>query len=158
MLRRRLRWNPQLSFRVRVCRRDSPADLTSRVARETRRRKRSWAAGKMAEAQEDSTVKEPLDLIRLSLDERIYVKLRGRAWCFTVAGPSRRPRLLARSVPVCLYWYLVHTRRRIPSPSLALHSYKLVWFLTVLMNWCSGVPLHAASARSAGSCTRTTST
>ena len=30
----------------------------------------------MAEEQ-DATVKEPLDLIRLSLDERIYVKLRG---------------------------------------------------------------------------------
>lgn len=30
----------------------------------------------MAE-EESSTVKEPLDLIRLSLDERIYVKLRG---------------------------------------------------------------------------------
>lgn len=28
-------------------------------------------------ADEDTTVKEPLDLIRLSLDERIYVKLRG---------------------------------------------------------------------------------
>jgi hypothetical protein len=28
-------------------------------------------------AGEDATVKEPLDLIRLSLDERIYVKLRG---------------------------------------------------------------------------------
>ena len=28
-------------------------------------------------AEEDTTVKEPLDLIRLSLDERIYVKLRG---------------------------------------------------------------------------------
>lgn len=28
-------------------------------------------------ADDDSTVKEPLDLIRLSLDERIYVKLRG---------------------------------------------------------------------------------
>lgn len=26
--------------------------------------------------EEESTVKEPLDLIRLSLDERIYVKLR----------------------------------------------------------------------------------
>lgn len=26
--------------------------------------------------EEDSAVKEPLDLIRLSLDERIYVKLR----------------------------------------------------------------------------------
>lgn len=32
----------------------------------------------MATTQEDdTTVKEPLDLIRLSLDERIYVKLRG---------------------------------------------------------------------------------
>ena len=31
----------------------------------------------MASAEEDVTVKEPLDLIRLSLDERIYVKLRG---------------------------------------------------------------------------------
>lgn len=27
-------------------------------------------------AEEESAVKEPLDLIRLSLDERIYVKLR----------------------------------------------------------------------------------
>ncbi|MCO5600529.1 hypothetical protein L7F22_054642 [Adiantum nelumboides] len=30
----------------------------------------------VATAEEDSAVKEPLDLIRLSLDERIYVKLR----------------------------------------------------------------------------------
>jgi hypothetical protein len=28
-------------------------------------------------ADEETTVKEPLDLIRLSLDERVYVKLRG---------------------------------------------------------------------------------
>ena len=28
-------------------------------------------------ADDDVTVREPLDLIRLSLDERIYVKLRG---------------------------------------------------------------------------------
>lgn len=28
-------------------------------------------------AEEEATVKEPLDLIKLSLDERIYVKLRG---------------------------------------------------------------------------------
>lgn len=27
--------------------------------------------------EDDSTVREPLDLIRLSLDERIYVKLKG---------------------------------------------------------------------------------
>lgn len=31
----------------------------------------------MAATEEDATVKEPLDLIRLSLDEKIYVKLRG---------------------------------------------------------------------------------
>jgi hypothetical protein len=31
----------------------------------------------MAAAEEEATVKEPLDLIRLSLDERVYVKLRG---------------------------------------------------------------------------------
>lgn len=30
----------------------------------------------MTTTEEDSAVKEPLDLIRLSLDERIYVKLR----------------------------------------------------------------------------------
>ena len=28
-------------------------------------------------AEEDNTVKEPLDLIRLSIDERVYVKLKG---------------------------------------------------------------------------------
>jgi hypothetical protein len=28
-------------------------------------------------AEEEATVKEPLDIIRLSLDERIYVKCRG---------------------------------------------------------------------------------
>jgi hypothetical protein len=33
-------------------------------------------AGAMAAAEEEIAVKEPLDLIRLSLDERIYVKLR----------------------------------------------------------------------------------
>ena len=31
----------------------------------------------MAGAEEEATVKEPLDVIRLSLDERIYVKCRG---------------------------------------------------------------------------------
>lgn len=30
-----------------------------------------------APAEEEATVKEPLDVIRLSLDERIYVKCRG---------------------------------------------------------------------------------
>jgi hypothetical protein len=34
------------------------------------------AAAAMAAAEEEIAVKEPLDLIRLSLDERIYVKLR----------------------------------------------------------------------------------
>ena len=28
-------------------------------------------------AEEEAAVKEPLDLIRLSIDERVYVKLRG---------------------------------------------------------------------------------
>lgn len=28
-------------------------------------------------AEEDNTVNEPLDLIRLSLDEKVYVKLKG---------------------------------------------------------------------------------
>lgn len=28
-------------------------------------------------AEEDNTVREPLDLIRLSLDEKVYVKLKG---------------------------------------------------------------------------------
>ena len=31
----------------------------------------------MADEDAGATVKEPLDLIRLSLDERVYVKLRG---------------------------------------------------------------------------------
>lgn len=37
---------------------------------------REAAAAAMAAAEEEIAVKEPLDLIRLSLDERIYVKLR----------------------------------------------------------------------------------
>ena len=32
--------------------------------------------GGLEDEQEESTVKEPLDLVRLSLDERVYVKLR----------------------------------------------------------------------------------
>ncbi|KAG6526104.1 hypothetical protein ZIOFF_016081 [Zingiber officinale] len=39
------------------------------------RGRRRASSGDMA-TEEESTVKEPLDLIRLSLDERIYVKLR----------------------------------------------------------------------------------
>lgn len=31
----------------------------------------------MAQIEDDNTVKEPLDLIRLSIDERVYVKLKG---------------------------------------------------------------------------------
>ncbi|KAL4423439.1 hypothetical protein ABPG77_005391 [Micractinium sp. CCAP 211/92] len=31
----------------------------------------------MAATEEDNTVREPLDLIRLSLDEKVYVKLKG---------------------------------------------------------------------------------
>ena len=59
-------------------------------------------------AEDDATVKEPLDLIKLSLDERIYVKLRGErelrgvlhvcSACYTVrVNPclcSARPPLL----------------------------------------------------------------
>ena len=36
----------------------------------------SWSKGRMA-AKGGSNVDEPLDLLRLSLDERIYVKMRG---------------------------------------------------------------------------------
>ena len=36
---------------------------------------RLWACGAMSSA--DVSVKEPLDLVRLSLDERVYVKCRG---------------------------------------------------------------------------------
>lgn len=55
----------------------------------------------MAAPEEDTTVKEPLDLIRLSLDERVYVKLRGdrelrgklhvSALCFRTSA-TRAPR------------------------------------------------------------------
>ena len=41
-----------------------------------RREVRKERETEMAGAEEESAVKEPLDLIRLSLDERIYVKLR----------------------------------------------------------------------------------
>lgn len=42
-----------------------------------RRKKEGFVGGEHSMAsEEESTVKEPLDLIRLSLDERIYVKLR----------------------------------------------------------------------------------
>ena len=64
----------------------------------------------MTTTEEDSAVKEPLDLIRLSLDERIYVKLRSdrelrgklhvsfsslhsRAFPFTFLSPSPLPRI-----------------------------------------------------------------
>ncbi|KAG5543837.1 hypothetical protein RHGRI_016557 [Rhododendron griersonianum] len=49
-----------------------------REIRERRRRskKKKIEEGYTMGSEEDSTVKEPLDLIRLSLDERIYVKLR----------------------------------------------------------------------------------
>ena len=50
----------------------------------------------MAE-EEVATVKEPLDLIRLSLDERIYVKLRGER--------ELRGRLHVRVAAVC--WKLL---------------------------------------------------
>ena len=48
----------------------------------------------MASAEEEIAVKEPLDLIRLSLDERIYVKLRSERELrgkLHVGSVSRRP-------------------------------------------------------------------
>jgi hypothetical protein len=55
------------------------------------------AAAAAAAAEADTTVKEPLDLIKLSLDERVYVKCRGERelrgrlhvspwWCAVVWG------------------------------------------------------------------------
>ena len=49
-------------------------------------------------ADEEATVKEPLDLIRLSLDERIYVKLRGYR--------ELRGRLHVRAGLACLLFIL----------------------------------------------------
>ena len=46
-----------------------------RPRRSTRRARQPRQPRRMAD--EETTVKEPLDLIRLSLDERVYVKLRG---------------------------------------------------------------------------------
>ena len=39
------------------------------------------AAAAAAHTEDDTTVKEPLDLIRLSLDERVYIKLKGMCAC-----------------------------------------------------------------------------
>ncbi|KAF8775217.1 hypothetical protein HU200_004617 [Digitaria exilis] len=51
----------------------------------------------MASAEEEIAVKEPLDLIRLSLDERIYVKLRSDRELrgkLHVINPSASPRTI----------------------------------------------------------------
>lgn len=62
-------------------------------------------------SEEESTVKEPLDLIRLSLDERIYVKL-------------RNDRELRGKLHVCTLFF---------SPSVCVFFFKyifgLIWFL-----------------------------
>jgi len=47
-----------------------------------------------------AAVKEPLDLIRLSLDERIYVKLRGDPRAAREAACADPPS--ARAAPLCL--------------------------------------------------------
>lgn len=84
-----------------------------------------------AMAEEDNTVREPLDLIRLSLDEKVYVKLKGErelrgklhvrplrrarrglhcclpaAGCPPPAGPDARPSLLA---PLCYCRHMTST-------------------------------------------------
>ncbi|KAK9832452.1 hypothetical protein WJX74_010647 [Apatococcus lobatus] len=41
------------------------------------RKSRSTCKRQPSAREEEATVKEPLDLVRLSLDEKIYVKLRG---------------------------------------------------------------------------------
>jgi len=58
-------------------------------------------------AEEEATVKEPLDVIRLSLDERIYVKCRGER---ELRGKLhvRPPRLLSVS---WLSWRLPFVRQ-----------------------------------------------
>ncbi|KAL7262864.1 hypothetical protein ACSBR1_001094 [Camellia fascicularis] len=50
--------------------------LCSFVLTRERERREEEEEEEGMEGEEDSAVKEPLDLIRLSLDERIYVKLR----------------------------------------------------------------------------------
>ena len=53
----------------------------------------------MAATEEDATVKEPLDLIRLSLDEKIYVKLRGER---ELRGRLHVRQLERRTMPFCM--------------------------------------------------------
>ncbi|KAG0469450.1 hypothetical protein HPP92_016150 [Vanilla planifolia] len=60
---------------IRRWRRRLHLGLTENALEAKHTKKRSGSGEGMA-AEEESAVKEPLDLIRLSLDERIYVKLR----------------------------------------------------------------------------------
>ena len=53
-----------------------PAQTHTHTATERERERERERQMSSAPTEEDSAVKEPLDLIRLSLDERIYVKLR----------------------------------------------------------------------------------
>ncbi len=67
--------------------------------------------------EEDATVKEPLDLIRLSLDEKIYVKLRhdreikGRLHVSPTSSCTRT--LLCPVCDVCDTWATIACRRTI---------------------------------------------
>merc|ERR1712224_449374 len=49
----------------------------TRTSRDTERERESYTMATATTADEDVAVKEPLDLIRLSLDETVYVKLKG---------------------------------------------------------------------------------
>ncbi|KAG6517371.1 hypothetical protein ZIOFF_020756 [Zingiber officinale] len=64
--------------RIRYCSWALPFLFYSSLPRSVKWRKKQGLVegGHSMASEEESTVKEPLDLIRLSLDERIYVKLR----------------------------------------------------------------------------------
>ncbi len=63
--------------------------------------------------EEDATVKEPLDLIRLSLDEKIYVKLRHDR---EIKGRLHVSPTLAALVRCCaLYVMYVTLEQRLPA-------------------------------------------
>ena len=66
-------------------------------------------------SEEDSAVKEPLDLIRLSLDERIYVKLR--------SDRELRGKL---HVPLTLSLYLVYFHQFVAM---------LIWLVLYLLHF-----------------------
>ena len=69
------------------------------------------AAAAAAAAEEEIAVKEPLDLIRLSLDERIYVKLRSdlalRGKLQYVNAPASPPIVCSSNFVLCLWLALL---------------------------------------------------